>query len=73
MAYRAHLRGDDRDQDACRPAGPLAAVSVHVYPGKKQHADLKRLVDLVGGTFAGRPVLVGGDSGNGTYAIDVTR
>jgi endonuclease/exonuclease/phosphatase family metal-dependent hydrolase len=43
------------------PAGPLVVVSVHVYPGDDQHADLARLVEVVASSFAGMPVLVGGD------------
>jgi len=43
------------------PAGPLTVVSVHIYPGKEQHVDLQRLVDLLDHTFAGQAVLVGGD------------
>jgi len=43
------------------PAGPLTVLSVHVYPGEEQHADLRRLVDLLGGSFAGGTLLVGGD------------
>lgn len=43
------------------PGGPLSVVSVHVYPGEEQHADLARLVELLGSTFADLPVLVGGD------------
>ena len=42
-------------------AGPLTVVSVHVYPGKEQYTDLKRLVDLLGSAFMGQGVLVGGD------------
>lgn len=42
-------------------AGPLTLVSVHVYPGKDQHADLKRIVDLLGSTSAEEPILIGGD------------
>jgi endonuclease/exonuclease/phosphatase family metal-dependent hydrolase len=43
------------------PAGPLTALSAHVYPGEEQHADLKRLVEVLGTTFAGRTLLIGGD------------
>jgi len=43
------------------PAGPLTVVSVHVYPGDEQHADLKRLVELMDRSLAGKSVLVGGD------------
>jgi endonuclease/exonuclease/phosphatase family metal-dependent hydrolase len=43
------------------PAGPLTITSVHVYPGEQQHADMKRLVELLGSTPPGRIVLVGGD------------
>ena len=42
-------------------AGPLVVVSVHVYPGDKQHADLQRLSELLGPISAQRPILVGGD------------
>jgi endonuclease/exonuclease/phosphatase family metal-dependent hydrolase len=43
------------------PAGPLTVVSVHIYPGKEQHADLGRLVALLDNTFSGQAILVGGD------------
>ncbi len=42
-------------------AGPLVVVSVHVYPGEKQHADLARLVAELARALPGRPALVGGD------------
>lgn len=43
------------------PAGPLNVAAVHVYPGDEQHADLAKLVELLGSTFGDEPVLVGGD------------
>ena len=41
--------------------GPLRVASVHVYPGDKQYADLRRLSELLGPISAERPILVGGD------------
>ena len=53
------------------PAGPLTVVSVHVYPGKEQHTDLKRLVDLVDRASGQQSVLVGGDFNAARHFDDV--
>lgn len=42
-------------------AGAMQVASVHVYPGKEQHADLARLVELIGSTLADQPLVIGGD------------
>ena len=43
------------------PTGTVIVVAAHVYPGKNQHADLTRFVELVSTTYGDKPVLVGGD------------
>lgn len=43
------------------PARPLVVVAAHVYPGSNQHADLRKLVGVLGSTFGDHPVLIGGD------------
>ena len=43
------------------PVGQLTVVSIHPFPGKELHADLERLVSLLGTTLVGRSILVGGD------------
>jgi len=57
--------------EICTPAGPLTVVSVHVYPGKEQHTDLKRLVDLLGSASGQQSVLVGGDFNAARHYDDV--
>ena len=53
------------------PAGPLTVLSVHVYPGKEQYADLERLVSLVDSSSEHKSILVGGDFNAARHYDDV--
>ena len=43
------------------PEGPLVVGAVHIYPGKRQSADLQALGTTLVTTFGETPILIGGD------------
>lgn len=42
------------------PAGLLNVAAVHVYPGEEQHADLRKIVEVLRSSFAEQASVVGG-------------
>lgn len=55
------------------PAGRLNVAAVHVYPGEEQHADLRKLVEVLRSSFAGETLLVGGDFNAARHFDDIYR